>query len=103
MALLKAFMLEANVQKDVTGGGLGAAEGGTYMLNLCNDTASKVNVSAVYVTNGEAPTDKHKVQPRQEIEPFGWRSILPLKLGLGFKVFLTADAPLSVQLNAQAD
>lgn len=103
MALLKAFLLVAGVQTDVTGGGLGAAEGGTYMLNLCNDSDADALVSAIYVTAGEAPTDKHKIQPRQTIEAFGWASILPLKLGVGFKVFLTSDKPISVQLNAQAD
>lgn len=103
MALYKPFYLEPDVQTDVTGGGLGASEGGTYMLNLCNDLNAEVEVTAVYVTDGEAPTFKHKVQPSQTIEAYGWRSILPLKLGPGFKVFLAANRPLSVQLNAQAD
>ena len=104
MAILLSAELQPGVQTDLTGGGLSAGAAGTYMLNLCNDTDGAIAVSAIFVTNGEAPAAKHKWQPAQTIEAKGWRAIMPMALGAGFKVFVTADGPgISAQLNAKED
>lgn len=95
---LIAVETAANALLDVTGGGMPAGKAGAYSLNICNDTDAEIQMSAVQVTDGGAPTDAHKCHPAFTIEPRGWSIIQPIKLGEGWRLFVQSSAPLSVQL-----
>lgn len=97
-ALLNAAVLVADTQTDVTDGGVPAGSAGAYSLNICNDSDAAVNFEAIHLTTGAAPTDADKIRPAFQIEARGWRVIQPVKLGEGWKLFVEADAPVSVQL-----
>ncbi|KAB1069263.1 hypothetical protein [Methylobacterium planeticum] len=93
--------LSANTQTDVTGNGangMPAASAGTYTLNLCNDSDAEVVISAIYLTKGEAPTQAHKIHPSHSVEGRGYSLIQPIKIGAGWKLFVTASGPISAQL-----
>ncbi len=93
-----AVQLAANTQTDVTGGGMAENTAGAYTLNFCNDTDQDVTLKAVYLTSGAAPTSADKIRPAFPIEARGWLHIQPVKLGVGWKLFVEASAPISVQL-----
>jgi len=93
-----AVELVPDTQTDLTGGGCPAGEAGAYTLNICNDTDDEAQLSAVFLTTGAAPANADKVHPAMTIEARGWATIQPVKLGEGWKVFLTSDVAVSVQL-----
>lgn len=95
---LAAVALVANAQTDVTGGGMAADTAGTFSLNFCNDTDSDVACTAIHLTSGAAPTAADKIRPAFSVEARGWRVIQPVKLGEGWKLFVEADAAISVQI-----
>lgn len=95
---ISAVTLVADTQTDVTGGGMAAGTAGAYSLNFCNDSDSDAACTAIYLTSGAAPVEADKIRPAFTIEARGWRVIQPLKLGVGWSLFVEADAPVSVQL-----
>lgn len=98
MSHLIAVELAANMQTDITGGGMPADAAGAYTLNICNDSQAAVSLSAIYLTDGAAPAARHKIHPRFVVEAAGWLAIQPVKLGDGWKLFLESSAAVSVQL-----
>ncbi|WFS02770.1 hypothetical protein [Rhizobium tumorigenes] len=93
-----AVLLVANTQTDVTGGGLPVNAAGLYFMNVCNDSDVDVPLDAVYLTNGEAAAAQHKIHPTVILPARDVMTTQPLKLGEGFKLFVKASAPVSVQL-----
>lgn len=90
--------LVADTATEFPAGGIPANEGGTYMLNLCNDSDAEVAVSAIYLTTGGAPTAADKVEPSRTIEAKGSFALYPIPIGVGWKLVLQASAPISVGL-----
>ncbi|WP_395175819.1 hypothetical protein [Roseibium alexandrii] len=96
---LTAAELAADTQTALPGAsGVPADNAGTYILNICNDTGADIGFTAIYVTDGPAPTNAHKIRPAFSVEAGGWLHIQPIVLGQGWKVFVEADAACAVQL-----
>lgn len=91
-------VLVADTATEFPAGGVPADEGGTYMLNLCNDSQAEVAVLAIYLTTGGAPTAADKIEPARTIEAEGAFSVYPLPIAVGWKLILQASAPISVNL-----
>lgn len=98
LSKLFAVALAPNVQTDVTGGGCPVGSAGAYTLNICNDTDAEASISAIYLTTGGAAAAANKIHPAMKIEARGWATIQPVKLGEGWKLFVTSDVAVSVQL-----
>lgn len=93
-----AAALAANLQTDITAGGCPIGCAGAYTLNIVNDTDDLAELAAIYLTGGGAPTAADKIHPAFTIEARGWSLLQPVKLGEGWKLFVTSTVPVSVQL-----
>jgi len=98
-----AVRLVANVQTDVTGGGMAVDTAGTYFLNFSNSSGADVALSPIYQTTGGAPTPADEIRPGDVLEAGGWRVVQPIKMGEGWKIFVEASAPISVQLTGRKE
>lgn len=95
---LIAVELGGGVQTAIPAAGIAAGSAGTYTLNICNDSDAAAAIDAICITKGGAPVASDKVHPAFTIEPRGWAAIQPIKLGEGWKVFVTSSAVVSAQL-----
>lgn len=80
---------------DLTGGGLSAAEAGTYEINVCNRSAGAIPVSIAITTGGE-PTDASWLEYLTPVPAAGsGKNVLsrhPVPLGEGWRVFVRAGS-----------
>lgn len=90
MAKKFATALAATTLTDITGGGLQAADAGTYLLNICN-TGTAGRKLRVAVTSGGAAGAADYFEYDTAIEPSGVFARWPIPLGTGWKLFVYAD------------
>ena len=93
-----AVELVADTQTALPAVGIPVGAAGTYSLNICNDSGTEVAFQAISLTTGPNPLGANKMHPRFSVEPYGWATIQPVKMGEGWKLFVQASAPVSVQL-----
>lgn len=105
-AVHKAVLLTPDEATDVTGGGLGAAEGGTFMLNVNNKSGGTVTIDFIAVVPaGEELAEQHEWDNAIALDPSEgerFHTLMPMKLNSGDKVFVKADAAIPAQLNGEA-
>jgi hypothetical protein len=97
-SVLIPVVLAANVQTDITGGGLSSDDAGAFDLNICNNNSNDVTLSGIFITDGVDPEERHRVHPSCTIKAKGYGLIEKIKLHAGWKVFIEANATISVQL-----
>lgn len=93
-----AVAVAADTQTEITGGGMIAGNAGSYSLNICNTGTEQITRGAIFLTKGEAPEAKHIIRPSTKLEVGGWETLQPVVMGSGWKLFVEADGPISVQL-----
>lgn len=99
MATKYSAAIGAATLTDITGGGLAAGKGGTYLITLCNRSVDPRKIR-IALTTGPDVTIADYIEWDVEMEPGGAFSRWPVLLDQGWKVFIHADATgVSATLN----
>lgn len=96
-----AVDLSAATLTDVTGGGIGAGAGGTYLLNVTNRNGSAITIRLA-ITDGSAPAAKDYIEYDAAVQGNCPLSRWPIPLNAGWKVYAYSNsANVSVTLLGQ--
>jgi hypothetical protein len=107
MANQHTAALAANTLTDLTGGGLAAGKGGSYLLNILNRSAS-ARLIRVAITTGGSATAADYIEWDAALDAAGTDgnqlSRWPIALGVGWRVFVQANgSDVTAVLNGQED
>lgn len=103
LTLLFKTVLVADTETDITGGGIPADSAGTGYLIVNNLSGAEVAVAGIWQKDGATPADVDNIYTAFTIEAGGWWRDTRIKLGAGDRIFIEADAPVTVRLSARKE